>query len=152
MWTAVFDNDRGLAVVSTGLLENCYPAYPRTHVGFDLTAQHQNYGGHNGEPNGLLIGTSRFRYWLMPLTEAPDRVLPYSAWATAVAGFLRLCKLRPEDMALHQESGQLAATVNSLRADGDGAVTSAFYGGRRLRVALLQPHRPNRRNHNQLPR
>ncbi len=147
MWTAVFDNDRGLAVVSTGLLENCYRDIPERTLALTLLRSTRTTVGTNGEPNGLLIGTSRFRYWLMPLTEAPDRVLPYSAWAS-FAGFLRRASCAPEDMALHQESGQLAATA-SLPARRRGWVTSA-YGGRRLRVALLQPHRPNRRNHNQL--
>ena len=124
MWAAVFDNDCGLAVVSTGLLESAIRDTPERTLALTLLRSTRTTVGTDGEPNGLLLGTSKFRYWIAPLTGAPDRVSLFRMGQQLAAGLYDV-QLRPEDIALHQESGRLPAAASFLRVDGDVVVTSA---------------------------
>ena len=71
-WTAVYGGGRGLAVVSTGLLESAVRDQPERTLALTLFRSTRTTVFTNGEPNGQLLGDWTFRYWLVPLAGEPD--------------------------------------------------------------------------------
>ena len=78
-WTAVSEDGRGLAVVSTGLLETAIRDNPERTLALTLLRSTRTTVGTDGEPEGLLLGDYTFRYRLAPLDGDPDRVQLFRA-------------------------------------------------------------------------
>ncbi|WP_432799573.1 alpha-mannosidase [Poriferisphaera sp. WC338] len=72
-WTAVFDNDHGLAVISDGLLESAVRDQSDRPIALTLFRSTKHTVYTDGEPNGQLIGPMVFNYWITPLKGEPSR-------------------------------------------------------------------------------
>ena len=71
-WTAVFDDNGGLAVISAGLCESAVQDLPERPIALTLVRATRRTVFTDGEPNGQIQGRHTFRYWLAPLTGAPE--------------------------------------------------------------------------------
>jgi alpha-mannosidase/mannosylglycerate hydrolase len=72
-WTAVFDQERGLAVVGAGLMECAVRDLPERPLALTLFRATRRTVGTNGEPDGQMRGRLEFDYCIVPLRGEPDR-------------------------------------------------------------------------------
>lgn len=138
-WSAVFDDHRGLAVVSSGLLESAIRNVADRTLALTLFRSTQRTVFTNGEPEGQLHGDLSFRYWLTPLTGEPDRV-HLSLLGQQLAAGLRVVQLRPADLPLYRQPASLPAIAGLFQVDGPAVVTSARWVGSGLEVRLFNPN------------
>jgi alpha-mannosidase/mannosylglycerate hydrolase len=137
-WSAVYDGERGLAVISSGLLESAVRDQPERPLALTLFRATRRTVFTDGEPNGQLPGDLHFRYWLAPLAAAPDRVALCRLGQQLAAG-LRSAQLRPADVALHRQAALLPPVASLLQVDGPAVVTSARWIGGSLEVRMFNP-------------
>jgi alpha-mannosidase len=137
-WTAVYDGRRGLAVVSTGLMESAVRDQPERPLALTLMRSTRTTVLTNGEPNGQLLGDWTFRYWLTPLAAAPDRVR-LTRLGQQLATGLRNVQLRTEDVPLHRQPSALPPTAGLLQVDGSAVVTSVRWIDAGLEVRMFNP-------------
>lgn len=139
-WTAVFDDQRGLAVVTAGgLLESAVQDRPDRPVALTLFRSTRRTKMTDGEPEGLLMNkTMVFRYRILPLQGAPDRVTLYRH-AHDLSGGLRTVHLNAADIEFERgkpgrcntpAGGLLSlhgtAVLSSLRKVGEDVELRAF--------------------------
>lgn len=137
-WTAVFDGQRGLAVVSAGLMESAVRDLPARPIALTLFRGTRRTAMTNGEPNGQLRGVLNFRYWIVPLADEPDRPRLCLLGQQLAAGF-RDVQLRPEDIALHRQPIALPPTASFLSVDGPAVLSSVRRVGEALELRLFNP-------------
>ena len=134
-WSAIYDGERGLAVVSSGLLESAAQDNADRTLALTLFRATQRTVFTDGEPGGQLAGTLHFRYWLVPLAAPPDCVR-LSWLGQQIAGGLRAVQLRAADLPLYRRSAVLPSAAGLVEVDGPAVVTSVqqLAGGLELRL------------------
>ncbi|MBM3190856.1 MAG: glycoside hydrolase family 38, partial [Chloroflexi bacterium] len=137
-WTAVYGGGRGLAVVSAGQMESAVRDLPERPIALTLFRGTRRTVMTEGEPEGLLRGALRFRYWIVPLAGEPDRARLCYLGQQLGAG-LRDAQLRSPDIALYRTEGELPPTAGWLRVEGPAVLTSARLVGGGLEVRLFNP-------------
>ena len=137
-WSAVYDGERGLAIVSTGLLESAIRDLTERPIALTLFRSTRRTVNTDGEPAGQLHGPLRFSYWIVPLAEAPDRVALCYLGQQLGAG-LRDAQLRPQDIALYRDVAALPAVGGLLTIEGGAVLSSARFVGEGLEVRLWNP-------------
>ncbi len=137
-FTAVFDQRRGLGVVSTGLLEAAVPDRPERAVALTLFRATRRTVMTDGEPGGQVQGELRFKYWLVPLSGAPDRA-GLLAKAQALSGALHAAQLTASDAARYRQSRALPPQASFLSVDGPVVITSLRREGNGLEVRMFNP-------------
>ena len=143
-WTAVFGKGRGLAVISTGLLETAVRDLPERSLALTLFRGTRRTVLTDGEPEGQLNTMPlTFRYWLVPLTGAPDRRQLAEYGIQVGAGLRDLC-LQATDLRLLRAELPAAPNAPALAAGlfrlGGGAVlTSARQVAGGLEVRVFNP-------------
>jgi alpha-mannosidase/mannosylglycerate hydrolase len=137
-WTAVFDKDRGLAVVSVGLMESAVRDLPERPIALTLFRGTRRTVNTDGEPEGQLLGTMTFRYWIVPLTGEPDCSRLCRLGQQLAAG-VRDVQLRPQDIALHRGSTNLPSTASFMEVDDPAVVTSVRRVEGALEVRMFNP-------------
>ncbi|MCB0070661.1 MAG: hypothetical protein KDE20_04350 [Caldilineaceae bacterium] len=137
-WSAVFDHERGLAVIADGLLESAVRNQAERTLALTLFRSTRRTVMTDGEPNGLLPGSMTFRYWIMPLAGDVDRPRLCRLGQQLAAG-IRDVQLRREDMQLHRKSTELQRTNSFLAVAGRVAVTSTRQVGDGAEVRLFNP-------------
>jgi alpha-mannosidase/mannosylglycerate hydrolase len=138
-WTAVFQEGRGLAVVSTGLLETAVRDNPERTLALTLLRSTRRTVGTDGEPEGLLLGDWTLRYQIVPLSGAPDRVQLFRT-AQKVAAEVRAIQLRDADIRLHRTATMLPASLSFMDVRGDVVVTSARMVEACMEIRLFNPY------------
>jgi len=139
-WTAVFDEGRGLAVISTGQLESAVRDLPDRPIALTLLRATGRTVMTDGEPGGQLQGPMTFRYWLVPLAGEPDRAHLCLLGQRLAAG-LRTAQLRPEDVA-HLRGGRrgsLPPSASLLSVEGDAVTTSLRRNAGKVELRLFNP-------------
>jgi alpha-mannosidase/mannosylglycerate hydrolase len=141
-WTAVQAGDRGLAVISAGLLESAVRDLPERPIALTLYRSTQRTVNTDGEPGGQLLGPLDFDYWLMPLAETPDRAALCTLGQRLAAG-LRNVQLRAVDVRRGRDTGPAGAALPAeggyLGVSGGAVLTSAPPVGEALEVRLFNP-------------
>lgn len=137
-WTAVFEEGRGMAVVSTGLLETAIRDNPSRTLALTLLRSTRTTVGTDGEPEGLLLGDYTFHYRIVPLTGEPDRVRMFDK-AQRVAAGLQAIQLRDADVQLHRTSKLMPPEHSFMRVEGDVVVSSAHMVEGGFEVRLFNP-------------
>jgi alpha-mannosidase/mannosylglycerate hydrolase len=123
-WTAVFDDERGLAVVGDGLLETAVRDLPERPIALTLFRATGRTVGTTGEPEGQLPGMLTFDYWLVPLAGDPDRTHLCELGQKISAG-LKVAQLGPRDIPIHRSGDfDLPRRAGFLRLDGSAVLTS----------------------------
>lgn len=137
-WTAAFDAQRGLAIVSGGLLESAVRDQPERPIALTLFRSTRRTVMTAGEPNGQLLGDLHFRYWIVPLGGAPDRVRLCALGQQLGAG-LRDSQVTAFDLRHHRTTGDLPAESGLFAVKGDAVVTSARLVADGLELRLFNP-------------
>lgn len=135
-WSAVYDETRGLAIISSGLLECAVRDLPERPIALTLLRSTRRTVLTDGEAGGLLLGERlRFRYWIVPL-DGPPRPARLCDLGRQLAAGLRSIQLRAADLAARREP---AARAGLLELAGPAVLTSlsGIEGG--LEVRLFNP-------------
>jgi hypothetical protein len=136
-FTAVSDSRRGLAVISTGLLECAVQDLPEHPLALTLFRATRKTVMTNGEPGGQMLGDLHFRYWIFPLSGEVDRArLGYLG--QALSGGLHAVYLARLDVARFRQERCLPAQAGFLEVQGQAVVTS-IRGEGGLEVRLFNP-------------
>jgi alpha-mannosidase len=122
-WTAVHDATGGLAVVADGLLETAVRDLPERTLALTLFRGTRRTVFTNGEPEGQMRGALSFRYRLVPLSGAPDRVRLCELGQQLSAG-LRVVQLRKEDIEMYRSAAKLPPKAGWLSLEGPAVVSS----------------------------
>jgi alpha-mannosidase/mannosylglycerate hydrolase len=138
MFTAVFDSQRGIAVVSTGLMECAVQDLPERPLALTLFRATRKTVNTDGEPGGQVQGELRFHYWIVPLKGAPDRSRLFDL-GHLLAGGLRTAQLTPADIARFRQQPPLPLEGGFLSLDGPAVVTSLRKEGQGSEVRLFNP-------------
>lgn len=137
-WTAIFDGARGLAIVSTGLLESAVQDGADRTLALTLYRSTRRTVFTDGEPGGQLLGDLQFRYWIVPLADAPDPV-----WLTQlglqIAAGVRAVQLRPADLPLFRQARELPPASGLFVVEGPAVVTSTRWIDGGLEVRIFNP-------------
>lgn len=137
-WTAIFDGARGLAVVSAGLLESAVQDGADRTLALTLYRSTRRTVFTDGEPGGQLLGDLQFRYWIVPLADAPDPVRLTQLGQQLAAG-VRAVQLGPADLPLYRQTRELPPASGLFVVDGPAVVTSARWIEGGLEVRLFNP-------------
>ncbi len=137
-WTAVFDRERGLAVVSGGLLETAVADTPERPIALTLFRGTRRTVMTNGEPGGQLLGPLKFRYWIVPLAGRP-KATDLCGLGQRLAGSIRSVQLQPVDIALNRTSGNLPVQKSFLEIKGDAILTSLRQENQGIEVRMFNP-------------
>ncbi len=137
-WFGVFHGARGLAVISSGLLEGAVIDQLDRPLALTLFRATRRTVNTDGEPLGQLQSDLTFRYWLQPQVAAPDRV-QLCELGQQLAGGLRSVQLTPPDCAQHRGAAPLPASAGFITLKGQVVLTSlrAVAGG--LEARLFNP-------------
>jgi len=138
-WTAVCDGQRGLAVISSGLMESAVRDLPERPIALTLLRATRRTVFTDGEPDGQLLGTLNFRYWIAPLAGQVDRARLCELGQQLAAG-LRDVQLRGQDVALHRSPTPLPPVAGLLRLEGPAVLTSLCQVEGGMEVRLFNPH------------
>ena len=146
-WTAVFDDQRGLAIISPGLFESAVQDTPERCIALTLFRATQRTVFTSGEPGGQVQGELTFRYAIVPLAGTPDRAALFDEAVLLSAG-LRSVQLSELDVQNIQESmGRSEITPPSLDASsgfmavsGPVTMTSLRQTRTGLEVRLFNPN------------
>ncbi|NLD74076.1 MAG: glycoside hydrolase family 38, partial [Chloroflexi bacterium] len=137
-WTAVYGDERGLAIISEGLMESAVRDLPERPIALTLLRATRRTVMTDGEPEGQLLGEHRFRYWIVPLAAAPDRVRLTLTGQQLAAG-LRDVALRAADVAGQDVGGSLPPEAGFLEISGGALLTSARRVEGALEVRVYNP-------------
>lgn len=104
-WTAVFDGQRGLAIVAPGLSETSVRDLPQRPVALTLLRGFRRTVMTDGEEGGQCLGQQEFNYAIVPLNGPPSRT-QLSVLAQTLSDGVRTIQVRSQE--------QKAATERSL--------------------------------------
>jgi len=137
-WTAVVDGSRGLAVVSSGLLESAVRDLPERPLALTLFRATRRTVMTDGQPDGQLPGELSSQFWIVPLRGKVDRVRLLEYGVQLAAG-LRTMQLSAGDIAVSRRTGGLPPTASFLQASGGIVVTSVREVAGGTEVRLFNP-------------
>jgi alpha-mannosidase/mannosylglycerate hydrolase len=137
-WTAVFDENRGLAVISTGLRESAVRDLPERPIALTLFRGTRRTTFTAGEPNGQQSGRLSFEYCIQPLQGPPDRT-ELCERAQRLAAGVRTSQLRASDQHLYRSGASIPAMDSYIRLAGAAVMTSARHVGDGLEVRVFNP-------------
>jgi hypothetical protein len=145
-WTAVYAGQRGLAVVSTGLLETAVRDLPERPLALTLFRATRRTVGTAGEPGGQQRGPLAFRFWIVPLAGEPD-CCRLCDLGQQLAGGLWDTQLSAQDAvpaygaAAGQQPVRLPAATSFLSLDAPAVLTSVrrVPGHEGLEIRLFNP-------------
>ena len=138
-WSAVFSNDRGLAVVSSGQLETAVRDVDERILALTLFRGTRLTVWTDGEPRGQLRGPLRFRYWIVPLQGEPDRArMCYLGQQLAAA--VRSVQLDSVDQQIYRPGAAgLPPEARFLQVGGSAVLTSMRQVEGDLELRLFNP-------------
>jgi alpha-mannosidase/mannosylglycerate hydrolase len=137
-FTAVFDAQRGLAVMSSGLMESAVVDNEQRTLALTLFRATRQTVDTNGEPGGQMQGELRFRYWLAPLNSGADRAKLLNL-GLQLAGGIRQVYQQAGQVRFYRQAGELPAQAGLLRVEGAAVLSSARRSAAGLEVRLFNP-------------
>lgn len=138
-WTAVHDQQRGLAVIADGLLETAARDLPERPIALTLFRATAYVIRAEAQTGGQLHGNMTFRYWLLPFAGAPDRTRLCELGQFITSG-IRAAQIRPPDFNIYRQSAALPPTASFLTLEGDAVLTSTRQVDHALEVRLFNPN------------
>ncbi len=130
-WTAVYDDRRGLSVVSTGLPESAVRDLPDRPIALTLLRSFIRAVMTSGNEGGQIQGKHEFRYWIVPLQGPPD-VARLTRMGQQLAAGVRAVQLEQRDLTSDEPDGRPAAralppTHAFLKLESPDAVVTAIH-------------------------
>lgn len=141
-WTAVYDDDRGLAVVSTGLPESAVSDLPSRPIALTLLRGFMRTVMTSGEPGGQIPGTHEFRYRIVPFSEAPD-VAHLTRLGQQLAAGVHSLQLESRDVADDRGDRRHLPPVHAfLKLDAADVVLTAVHQTDDNETATIRMYNP----------
>ncbi len=137
-WTAVFGEQRGLAVISAGLLETAVRDLADRTLALTLFRGTQKTVGTVGEPGGQEKGRLEFKYWILPIQGSPDRTRLCELGLQISNGF-GFAQMQPDDIPIYRKDPKLPPQASFLRLDGPAVISSLQWINGGLEVRLFNP-------------
>jgi len=137
-WSAVADHRRGLAVVTTGLLEVAVRDLPERPLALTLFRATRRTIFTDGQPQGQLAGELSFNYWIVPVQGRVDPIRLGEDGVLLSAG-LRNVQLGATDCRIHRQASGLPRQASFLRVLGKVLVTSVREVDDQLEVRIYNP-------------
>jgi alpha-mannosidase/mannosylglycerate hydrolase len=129
-WTAVHDDSRGLAVVSTGLPESAVRDLPDRPIALTLLRSFARTVMTSGEPGGQIQGEHAFDYRIVPLGGHPDRSRLSRLGQNLAAG-QRVVQIEARDLAeeSHDRPARrdLPLTHSFLKVESGAPIVTAVH-------------------------
>jgi len=122
-WTAVADAERGLAVISHGLLETAIQDLPERPLALTLFRGTRRTVFTDGESGGQLQGPLEFRYWITPFARDENRTELFHLGQRLAAG-LRWVGLVPMDYSGMEQRRRITPSGSLLDVRGPAVTTS----------------------------
>lgn len=138
-WTAAVSAKRGLAVVSTGLLESAVCDLPERPIALTLFRSTGRTFMTNGQPDGQLQGPMKFRCWIVPLAGAPDRRRLFEL-GTQIAAGLRTSQMQKKEQVATGLPARLPATDSFLQVRGEIVTSSQRRVANGFEIRLFNPN------------
>jgi alpha-mannosidase/mannosylglycerate hydrolase len=138
-WTAVFDEERGLAVIADGLLESAVRDLPEHPIALTLFRGTRRTVGTNGEPGGQLQGPLTFKYWIAPISGNPNYRQLCEMGQQVSAGY-QIAQLDQADKKIYGQEQILPRSGSFLEVTGEGVISSARMVGKGMEVRMFNPH------------
>lgn len=138
-WSAVFDSRRGLAVISSGLLECCVRDQNERPLVLTLFRATGRTIMTDGQPGGQLQGELISRFWIVPLRGAPDRVRLCELGMQLACG-LRTSQLTSYDVKVCPTKAVLPPVASLCKVSGSVVITSAREVESGLEIRLFNPN------------
>ena len=141
-WSAVADDERGLAVISDGLLETAVRDLPERILALTLFRATGRTVGTAGEPGGQLQGPLHFRYWVAPLAGPPqsaDARAELFVLADRLACGVRAAQLQAIDADELRHEGGLPPVDSLLTVEGPVVVSSVEMRDDALEIRAFNP-------------
>lgn len=138
-WTAVADDNRGMAVIAPGQYESAVLDRDDQAIALTLFRSTSKTVMTSGEPGGQLTGKLRFRYIIAPLQGSPNRA-GLTRLAQQFAATLRSVQMNPIDYAGKQPNMKaLPHRAGFLQVDGDVVVTACGMSNNVMELRLFNP-------------
>jgi alpha-mannosidase/mannosylglycerate hydrolase len=137
-WTAVFDEQRGLAVISAGLLETAVRDLPERPLALTLLRGTKKTVGTVGEPGGQEKGRLEFKYWILPIQGSPNRT-KLCEMGQQISTGLRFAQMQPDDILIYRTDPKLPAQASFFRLEGPAVISSLQLINDGLEVRLFNP-------------
>lgn len=137
-WLGVYAETRGLAVISSGLLESAVLDQPERPLALTLFRATRHTVNTDDEPFGQLQGSLTFRYWIVPLASEPDLTNLCEA-GQRLAGGLQVVQLSALDCRQHRRSPELPPQASFLTLEGKLVLTSLRQVDDGLEVRFFNP-------------
>ncbi len=137
-WSAVHDDRRGLAIISTGLIESAVPDVEEKPLALTLFRSTRRTVATDGEPEGQIPGTMSFTYAIKPLSGSPGRRRLFDIGQALGAGLRTVC-MRWQDVDIHQQENVLPRQAGFLRLDGGAVMTSCRTVGDSVEIRVFNP-------------
>lgn len=137
-WTGVYDDQRGLAVISSGLLETAVRDLPEKEIALTLFRGTYKTVGTVGEPGGQEKGRLEFKYWILPIKGSPDRT-KLCELGQQISSGLGFAQLQPEDISIYRTDPGLPAQAGFLQLEGPAVISSLQWIDGFLEVRLFNP-------------
>lgn len=129
-WTAVYDERRGLAVITVGLRESAVRDQPERPIALTLLRSFVRAVLTSGNEGGQIQGRHEFQYRIVPLSGRPD-VGRLCRMGQQLAAGVRAVQQEHRDVVGDREGGPAGRTLPASQAfltvAGRGAVVTALY-------------------------
>ncbi|MEI8206587.1 MAG: glycoside hydrolase family 38 C-terminal domain-containing protein, partial [Kiritimatiellales bacterium] len=138
-WTAVQVGQRGLAVISKGLLESAVRDTEDRAIALTLFRSTGRTVLTCGEPEGQMLNQGLvFDYRIRPLPGEPVRVALCREGQRLAAG-LRHVQLQSADLAIGRNENKLLPLAGFMQVDGDAIVTATQWTEKGMELRLFNP-------------
>ena len=148
-WTAVHDDHRGLAVISTGLPESAVRDLPGRPIALTLLRSFIRAVMTNGQEGGQIQGNHEYEYRIVPLQGKADMARLTRLGQRLGAG-IRVLQLEQRDVADHAQAGQpkreLPPTHGFLKLHSHALVVTAVHQRSEEEAASIRMFNPTSEN------
>jgi len=139
-WTAVTSSRRGLAVISEGLHESAVRDQPDRPIALTLYRSTHKTVLTNGEPDGQLHQTLRFRYWIQPLTGELNPSQLFLQGQMLGCGIHSAMLFAKDVQHRRTNEKRLPASASFLQIDGDVVLSAMEQRQGGTEVRLFNPN------------
>jgi alpha-mannosidase/mannosylglycerate hydrolase len=136
--TAVWDGQRGLAVISQGLPEVAVLDQLEQPIALTLYRSTRRTVGTAGEPGGQLLQTLRFACWIEPLAAAPNWADLSESGQLLNAG-LRDIQMTAQDLPFYRREADVPSEACGLTLKGSIVLTSLRQVEGAVELRLFNP-------------
>jgi alpha-mannosidase/mannosylglycerate hydrolase len=138
-WASVYDEHGGLAVIAPGLMEVMVADLPRRPIALTLFRSTGHTVLTDGEPDGQLRGVLRFKYYVSPVINSPNRVSLSQLGQRSIAG-LRQVQFMKNDLDKLGLTDRLPPILEFINIEGHVIVTGIRQVNAALEIRLFNPN------------